>query len=251
MELIKSISIENLLSQRNAIEERITKAQEVISEAEKIAQASQVKHAAFLLYSGGSYFHNIFSDNGVPKFMRELDARIWDHLLAETGMKSFMCASARKQWSDDLEKGVHPPLTIENIAATFSNIHHSRQRMLEEGILESFRKLSWDYKTNSPRMFGKRIIFGSLNSSCDRIDDLLRVFYIFDGKPEPEYRHRISERISVRRNKGQDSCENEFIKLRWFKKGSGHLTFKRLDLVKKCNEILARHFPNALPPPER
>ena len=32
------------------------------------------------------------------------------------------------------------------------------------------------------------------------------------------------------------------------KKGSGHVLFKRPDLVEKVNDIIARHYPGALPP---
>jgi hypothetical protein len=32
-----------------------------------------------------------------------------------------------------------------------------------------------------------------------------------------------------------------------FQKGSGHITFKRLDLVEKMNDIVAKHFPRMLP----
>ncbi|EPP0706643.1 DUF4942 domain-containing protein [Klebsiella michiganensis] len=32
------------------------------------------------------------------------------------------------------------------------------------------------------------------------------------------------------------------------KKGSAHVTFTRPDLVEKVNDIIARHYPGALPP---
>ncbi|EFS9191885.1 DUF4942 domain-containing protein [Salmonella enterica] len=35
--------------------------------------------------------------------------------------------------------------------------------------------------------------------------------------------------------------------IRYLQKGSGHITFKRLDLVEKMNDIVAKHYPGALP----
>ena len=34
--------------------------------------------------------------------------------------------------------------------------------------------------------------------------------------------------------------------IRYYQKGSGHITFKRLDLVDKMNDIVAKHYPSAL-----
>ena len=47
----------------------------------------------------------------------------------------------------------------------------------------------------------------------------------------------------------ETTWEGEYFSLRWFRKGSGHLTFKRPDLVDESNDILARHCPNALAAP--
>jgi hypothetical protein len=71
------------------------------------------------------------------------------------------------------------------------------------GVIILFRRLSWDYKTNQPFQFGKRIILNCLlsvygndtahaflnHTTTDQLDDLLRVFHVLDGKPEPDHRH--------------------------------------------------------------
>ena len=43
--------------------------------------------------------------------------------------------------------------------------------------------------------------------------------------------------------------EDDYLEVRTFKNGNGHVTFKRPDLVEKMNLILARHYPNALAAP--
>ncbi|CVF69144.1 Protein of uncharacterised function (DUF962) [Serratia marcescens] len=41
--------------------------------------------------------------------------------------------------------------------------------------------------------------------------------------------------------------EDDMFAIRYFQKGSAHITFKRPDLIEKMNDIIARHFPSALP----
>lgn len=51
----------------------------------------------------------------------------------------------------------------------------------------------------------------------------------------------------VRDNPHQQAFEDDMFTIRYFQKGSGHITFKRLDLVEKMNDIVAKHYPGALP----
>jgi Domain of unknown function (DUF4942) len=129
--------------------------------------------------------------------------------------------------------------------------------MFERGVIECFRNLSWNYKTNQPFKFGKRLIFDRLvdggrafgypsRHRTDELNDLMRVFHIFDGKPENDHRSGIWYLIMDARNLGKTVAENDYFIIKWFKKGSGHVKFKRLDLVDKLNAILAKHYPNAL-----
>lgn len=62
-------------------------------------------------------------------------------------------------------------------------------------------------------------------------------------------RHDVSIRFMdfVRDNPHQQIFEDELFTIRYFQKGSGHITFKRLDLVDKMNDIVAKHFPGMLP----
>ncbi|MFS3643827.1 DUF4942 domain-containing protein, partial [Escherichia coli] len=60
--------------------------------------------------------------------------------------------------------------------------------------------------------------------------------------------HDVSIRFMdfVRDNPHQQIFEDELFTIRYFQKGSGHITFKRLDLVDKMNDIVAKHYPSAL-----
>ena len=130
--------------------------------------------------------------------------------------------------------------------------------MFERGVIACFKSLAWCYKTNLPQKFGKRIVVTCINSSYSRkhdaMDDLLRVMHVLDGKPEPDHRGGFGSMLRAAGLDGYYSkagvCENEYLSVRTFKNGNGHITFKRLDLIDKMNLIIAKHYPGALPAPK-
>lgn len=143
---------------------------------------------------------------------------------------------------------------------TGHGLRHNKQDVFERGIINVFKGLSWDYKTNNPCYFGKKIIVNNLVKydrwgyslnwgwQRDQLADLERMFYLLDGKTIPDNRHDVSIRFMdfVRDNPHQQIFEDELFTIRYFQKGSGHITFKRPDLVEKMNDIVAKHFPSAL-----
>ena len=190
---------------------------------------------------------------GRISIVRIIDVRGWDYLLSESGLRTFMDAKAREQWNRQISEGDVPEFTVANIEATFAQLYGARGDMFERGVIECFRRLSWNYRTNQPFKFGKRVIVRCLLSSgspnhrvTNELDDLIRVFCVLDNKPEPDHRHGAYVLVSEVRQARQTEAKHDYFRLRWFKNGNGHLTFKRLDLVEKMNQILAKHYPNAL-----
>ncbi|MCW8353081.1 DUF4942 domain-containing protein [Citrobacter portucalensis] len=200
-------------------------------------------------------------DKAMPVITRNIDRSIWRDLMLKSGMLTLMDAEARSQWAKNLEEGDLPAISEANILSTFEQLHHNKQDVFERGIINVFKGLSWDYKTNNPCYFGKKIIVNNLvkhdrwgySLNCgwrrDQLTDLERMLYLLDGKTIPDNRHDVSIRFMdfVRDNPHQQIFEGEFFTIRYFQKGSGHITFKRLDLVEKMNDIVAKHFPGMLP----
>ena len=267
-ELVPSISIANLLSQRNAIVERLRQAARLFEEIEQLAESA---------FEGAEY--NVASPSledrrhvrgrfpgSLEAFEKAVDVAAWDKLLHASGLWTFMDAKTRQRWCDDLEKRHVPELTEETIAATFRGLYAQRQDMFEQGVVEIFRGLSWDYKTNCPCKLGRRIILrnavdawgtgakcyvsGPRYEAGNKLDDLLRVMHILDGQPEPD--HRQGSFALLREAPGpvqrQVTGLHGMISLRGFKNGNAHLTFLRMDLVDKLNEIVAKQCPRVLPP---
>lgn len=76
----------------------------------------------------------------------------------KSGMLSLMDAQARAEWHNGLEKEDIPAISESNILSTFEQLHKSKGEVFERGVINIFKSLSWDYKTNSPCRFGKKII---------------------------------------------------------------------------------------------
>ncbi len=259
-ELVPSVSLEALILKRNALVERLEKACQLLQEADELAEnlfgteEYRGHRLALLCYGSRREFTG---PDGLADMIKEVDGRAWSHLLRESGIRSLMDAKAREEWDRAIDKNNVPPLTMETIESTFAGLFAQRKEMFERGVIAVFRGLSWDYKTNNPVMFGKRIIlryiierWGYLNySSCHQLDDLVRVMSILDGKPEPDSRQGVSRKLHEAGFPSEiHKAELDYFTIKGFKNGNGHLTFSRPDLVEKMNQILARHYPSALPP---
>ncbi|ELY4780933.1 DUF4942 domain-containing protein [Cronobacter sakazakii] len=191
---------------------------------------------------------------------RNLDRSIWRDLMQKSGMLALMDAQARKQWDNNLEGDDIPEISEANILSTFEQLHSSKADVFERGIINVFKGLSWDYKTNSPYQFGKKIIVNNLvdhnrwgfrlNSGWrrDQLADLERMLFLLDGKPIPENRHDVTVRLSehINQQSTPEIFDDAYFSIRYFQKGSAHITFKRPELIERMNDIIAKHYPGML-----
>jgi hypothetical protein len=261
---VKSTSIENMVRMRAAVIDLLNTAVGLIEEADKVAAQAHVGFPTIQIRTSYRSETPIGASEAREVMRREIDRAAWSYLLGESGLRTFMDAKARQEFDRQLHDGKDvPELTADNVASTFGTLYASRGEMFDRGVIRCFKNLSWDYKTNKPFAFGKRIILNHLftvwrgstmtlrHEACDELDDLVRVFSVLDGKPEPDHRQGLQHQIheAYKWGAGTDRLMHEYFELRWFLKGTGHLTFRRLDLVDKLNAILARYFPGALPAP--
>lgn len=266
-ELVPSVSIENLVNQRAAVRVRLEAAREALAEVDAIVRsineggqryARMYGGAGHLVCSRGDHSFRLLGGDGVAEAMRAFDAEAWRYLMHTSGLLTFMDAKARGEWEKTISDGKHPELTADNIRATFAQLYGARGDMFERGVIECFRRLSWHYKTNLPQKLGKRVVMTYLTGwhsyeRCNQLDDLLRVLHVLDGKPEPDHRGGVSallSRAGLNYNNRQGTVDTDYLSIRTFKNGNGHVTFKRPDLVEKMNRIIAKHYPGALPAPK-
>ncbi len=190
-----------------------------------------------------------------------LDRSIWRDLMKKSGMISLMDAAARDEWNRNLELDDIPAISEENIITTFKQLHSNKSEVFERGVINVFKSLSWDYKSNSPCKFGKKIIVNGLvnysrwgynltgGKRRDQLADLERMLNLLDGKTVPENRNDLGVRLDrhIDAQRTSEVFEDDYFSIRYFQKGSGHITFKRQDLTEKMNNIVAKHYPGMLP----
>lgn len=263
--IVPSLSIEHLLQQRAAVMERIERALSVLTEAQEMAALA---HLGFPTICVGTYFRSgaqPFTGDADDRArarrlcQRIVDAQGWKYLLSESGMRSLMSAGKRQAFEQQVEAREVPELTREAIHGTFGALHEARGEMFEQGVIECFRQLSWRYKTNLPQKFGKRIIITRLVTrysvdydTANHLDDLLRVFHVLEGQPEPDHRqgsYLLLDEAMRAQATWPKSVEHAYYKAQLFMNGNAHVSFTRPDLIERVNGILAKHYPNALPEP--
>lgn len=256
-ELVPSVSIAALVNARAGIVERFDKAAELLSEAAAMATNAGIATAGIGV-GQTTYAHHcnedIASERGRELYLQRLDRSAWEHLMTASGIRSFMDASEREKWEKQLRDGPVPELTAAAVEATFRDLYSRRSEFFDRGVISCFKSLSWDYKANQPFRFGKRIIVTYLvngygHKKANELDDLLRVLHILDGKPEPDSRRGMYSALSQARQSGGNEVDGEYLTVKFFKNGNGHVTFKRLDLVDRMNGIIAKHYPGALAAP--
>lgn len=267
-ELVQSVSIQNLLNQRAAVEAMLAKGIDSIREAVALAKIANCGVPEFsVTYNGNEKrglcesSKNRGAEHVLMECMKTVDAGAWRYLMQESGQITFMDSQARNEWHSKVHAREVPTLTYENIYATFEVLHGSRNDIFERGVLNCFRKLSWSYKTNLPFKFGKKLIMTRVfcvygqngnrylslqNSSTSDLDDLERVFHIFEKLPEPDCRAGWYQRISKHQRGTPMEAESNYFSVRWFMNGNAHVSFKKPELVEKMNQILVKHYPAAL-----
>lgn len=199
-------------------------------------------------------------ETAMKAITRNLDRSIWRELMKKSGMLSLMDAQARDEWYNSLEKDDIPAISKDNILSTFRQLHQSKGEVFERGVINMFKGLSWNYKTNSPCKFGAKIIVSGLVKydrwgfglnwgwQRDRLADLERMLMILDGKPIPDNRADVTGRLGdhIHENRHSNHYEDEMFTIKYFLKGTAHITMKRPDLVDKLNDIIAKHYPGML-----
>lgn len=190
------------------------------------------------------------TETAMKVITRNIDRGIWRDLMKKSGMLSLMDAQARDEWDRNLEGGELPEISEENILATFEQLHLSKAEVFERGVINVFKGLNWDFKSNSPCYFGKKIIVNNLVSYnrwgfsftwCwrrDQLVDMERMLMLLDGKPLPDNRADIAIRLRdhISQQKASDNYEDEMFKIKYYQKGTAHITFKRPDLIDKMND---------------
>lgn len=263
-EIICSTSIERIVTGRNAalaqIEALIHQLEDISAITSSIGGGIARDWAMRQDFRCGCWLMEK-AETAMPVITRNLDRDIWQDLMKKSGMLGLMDAQARDQWYRNLESKDLPAISSNSIYSTFEQLHRDKGEVFERGVINVFKSLSWHYKTNSPCRFGKKVIVSNLVSynqwgftlnhsyRRDQLADLERMLHLLDGKPLPDNRSDLTTRLyeHIRANPQMAKVyEDEYFSIKYFMKGSAHLTFRKPGLVEKMNDIVAKHFPGML-----
>ncbi|MEG3126641.1 DUF4942 domain-containing protein [Pantoea cypripedii] len=263
-DMIPSAPVEQILAQRSEGLENFAQGMALLAQARRhlTAAAGEESLYGFTQCVTDALPNDTHTEKNAAAIRRLADRKIWDRLMSETGMYTFMSSKQREEWDRQLNSNEVPEITLDNVLATFRELNEQKENTFETGVIDVFRSLSWDYKTNHPCRLGKKIIINNFirlwgkssysltQSGQQKLDDLARPFYVMDNKPVPDF--RLSEGVVFsdffNRNGQDEIFESEYYSVRWFKKGTAHIVFKRMELVERINDMVAKHYPGMLPP---
>lgn len=262
-DVICSTSIERIVSGRNAalaqIESLIQQLDDVSTLTSGIGGKTALDWAMKQDFRCGCWLMEK-REAAMKAITCNLDRSIWRDLMKKSGMLSLMDAQARDEWYRNLERNDIPTISEANILSTFEQLHQSKGEVFERGVINVFKSLSWDYKSNNPCKFGKKIIVTGLVKydrwgfglnwgwQRNRLADLERMLMLLDSQPIPDNREDVTRRLSdhIHENRNGNRYEDEMFTIKYFQKGTAHIAFKRLELIDKLNNIIAKHYPGML-----
>lgn len=187
----------------------------------------------------------------------ELDRAMWRRAFDLTGFKQLMDAEAVSEFERSLSPAP-PEFSDSNIRATFIDLHGRAGVMFRRGVVNVFRGLSDDYKTNSASPFkvGRKIVMGYMVGPCfrrglqvryghasDKLNDIDRIIQTIDGH---QFKPRELEYALNASLENSEVFESDYYRIKGFKNGNLHLEFKRQDLLEGLNDQIAEHYGNAL-----
>lgn len=196
-------------------------------------------------------------------FLRELRYKYWSLLFQTNELSKLFTDTVRNKLRQDMNRFRQYDFTLSNIKALQIELSSNLVDNIEQAILTQFENLTYKHsmgcsknvhyfngwKTNDAYMINKKVIipcynlydrFGYWNSYViyDKLDELEKVFtYLDGGKTEGKTMSEI--RVDLY-GYGKPSYEGEPLEFKYFrvepkKKGTLHVYFKDIELLKKFN----------------
>ena len=172
-------------------------------------------------------------------------------------MLDVMTQARLKEFEAQIESDTAPDITADVVMSTLLGLRGDVDKMLTEAVQEVYdwlrpHKAYNIYKTNSEFKVGKKVVmdycidyqrYGSSAYTSfshhkeQNIRSLENVFHLLDGNGIVEYPGDFLTAIKNAISHKEWQCETEYFRAKWFKKGTLHIEFKRLDLINELNRI--------------
>jgi len=191
---------------------------------------------------------------GMDETRRRVDASLWRMAFDMTGLMQVMDAEAKKKFFHQVEKEA-PPFTMETVRSTLLSVMQDAETMFARGLVNVFRGLSRDHRTNTnePFKINRRAILTSMVQSnfsggltisyrsyaSETLNDIDRVFRVLDG--QPHVARSLETAMNAAFSKGEEFV-GDYCRARAFMNGNLHLQFTRQDLLDKGNRIIHDYY---------
>jgi hypothetical protein len=176
----------------------------------------------------------------------------WRQFIERLELRRFMSVRAWEQLQQRIDHEEPPEISIETVTGLARQYEQQLPAMLEQAVVEVFEWLrppGSEFKTNSELEIGKRVIltwtieawnlghpFHVRYGMDPRLSALENVFSALDGRGSVTKGHYSALTEAI--NKSPDGTgETPYFRFKCFRKGTLHLEFKRLDLLKRFNAI--------------
>ena len=276
--VIPSISIEALVAARQNAIDAIAKARDLMRAAAEQLAPFDAEPPTLCLEFGGNVHRDITDDRYWEPIEREVDRKIWVQLFAMTGVSTAMDHRTRNELFDRLhtskpfsvDENELPPLTEENVEATFRQLKQDLPEYFERCIDSVYRALSWEHYTNEPSRLKQRMIVNgafyqwrrALQGDTVRIDrheslhDLERVLLILD-------RQELGTHGNGLRGLGDipwgtwvevpspQKDGRSLFSVKCHRNGTTHVKIHDKAHVERMNLIMANRYPGTLTPPRK
>lgn len=278
--LIPSISIEALLAARDATIDALRKSREMLDQADERLDVFGCSAPELLMrVCADTDLAKVRSADHWDAIVYEVDRSIWQRLFVLTNIDTVMDHKTRNALFERLRGSRQgnrrpddalPPLTRENIQATFDALRGQTGEFFEKCVEAVYHALSWDHKTNEPAKIGEKLIVTGAFYAWSRalqgdtvtlsghesLHDLERVLCILDGAPSPTHtspglRQLRSIPWGTWVEVPHPTGGKPLMKIKCYRIGTTHVRITKREHVDAMNRIMAQRHPGALPePPE-
>jgi hypothetical protein len=182
----------------------------------------------------------------------EMKKTMWGFIVEKTQIRHLLSEKKKRELDRMIDQGTLPEVEAETIQAFILNLAANLPDLFEEACCEVFDMLRpprSEYKTNTEFEIGPKVIMNhmvdySSYKSCSleysreqSLINLDNVFHLLDGKGNIKYPDDLATTIKTAIRENRWDVETEYFRCKWHKKGSLHITFKRMGLVRELNRI--------------
>ena len=201
------------------------------------------------------------------KFMAMLTEQAWQGIFSRTGLHNLMTAGVRKDFDDLKEKQGAMAFTEANIRALLELLFLNRATIMERAVGESFDLMTKyhpenrvhfeGWKSNDAFKVNKRVVLPYIMSwgvrsievdsrSRETLNDIDRGIAMVEGKRLEQVRSILTAIQEHIREKAEGPAISDYFSIRYYMKGTVHLTWRDLTLRDRFS-IAAAEGKNWLP----